>query len=180
MFRLATFSLLICVATVTVFAQDAPYLDETRKFRGDYGHGNSARTYQQHAQDYSRQLYYQAQVQPTSPKAVLVEHATAVQTNIEKSNKSLAALKAAHKDDAAAQKLIASIEEHHAKVLKNCGHLHDCCKNDAGVEMIGDCCADIDADIEAAKADLTKLLKHLKIDALPAPKKVEKKAEKKK
>ena len=180
MLRLTAFALLLCSTASWAIAKDEPYLDATRKFRGDYGTGNKASMYQQHAQDYSRQLYYQVQVQPTAPKPALMEQATAVRKNMESSNKELESLKTATKADDEAQKLIASIQGHHAKVLKHCNRLDDCCKKDADAGMIGDCCADIDADMEAAKKDMDQLLKHLKIEALPVPKKaVEKDAPKK-
>lgn len=153
-------------------ARDPAIHDAGWKVRGDYYPGSRASTYQQHAQDYARQCYYQAQIQPAAPK-VLQEQAAAVKKNIEMSSKDLESLKVTTKKDAEAQKLIASILEHHENALKHSKHLEECCANNAGELETAKCCADIDTELEAAKADMAKLLKHLKIEPLPAPKKLE-------
>ena len=172
--------MLVCSAATLVMAIDPAIHDAGWKVRGDYYPGPSARMYQQHAQDYSRQLYYQVQIQPAAPKKVLQEQAAAVKTNIELSSKELESLKTTTKNDAEAQKLITSILDHHAKALKHSKHLEDCCAKDAGEVETAKCCAEVDTELEAAKADLAKLLKHLKIEPLPAPKKIDVKAESKK
>lgn len=164
--------------TVSV-ATDPAIHDAGWKVRGTDFNGATASTYQQHAQDYARQLYYQAQIQPACPKQVLQDQAAAVKKNIEMSSKDLEALKAAHKNDAEVQKLITSILDHHAKSLKHTKHLEECCANDAGEVETAKCCAEIDTELEAAKADMKKLLKHLKIEPLPPPKKIEYKESKK-
>jgi len=157
-------------------AIDPAIHDAGWKVRGTDFNGATASTYQQHAQDYARQLYYQVQIQPAAPKKVLQEQAAAVKKNIEMSSKDLEALKAAHKNDAEVQKLITSILDHQAKALKHCDHLGDCCAKGTDEVEIAVCCADIDTELEAAKADMKKLLKHLKIEPLPPPKKIDSKA----
>ena len=163
---LATLAALTVVSSV--FAQDVT--DATRKFRGDYGAHQSS-TYNRHAQDYTRFLYSAPQLQSAAPLPVLKEQATAVRQNTTKANDALKDVKAAHPKDADAAKLIDSIQKHYANVLTHCDMLDDCCKTKDGIAKLGGCCADIHEELEAAKSETDKLMKHLKIEPLPAPKK---------
>lgn len=152
--------------------QDQPYFHAGWKMLGA-----KAVTSQEHAQGQAQQLYYYNQIPKTVPKSK--EDAKALVTGIKKdlsdADKALDKLKAdpevAKNKEAVA--LIDSIKKHHAKAHEVCGMAEEACEKhhpDAGENAtIGDCCSDMWHEIDAAKADTKKLLKTLKIDALPPP-----------
>ena len=167
--RMTLAALVALTVTSSVFAQDVT--DASRKFRGDYGTHQSA-TYNRHAQDNSQLLYNAPQLQPAAPLPVLQEQAKAVRQNTTKASDALKDVKAAHPKDAEAAKLVESIQKHYANVLTHCDMLDECCKNKDGTGKLADCCVDIHAELEAAKLETDKLMKHLKVEPLAVPKKV--------
>ena len=152
----------------SVFAQDLS--DATRKFRGDYGTHQSA-TYNRHAQDYSQMLYNAPKLQSATPLPVVQEQANAVRQNTTKASEALKEVKVAHSKDAEAAKLVESIQKHYANVLTHCDMLDDCCKTKEGTDKIPECCVDIHHELDAAKLETDKLMKHLKVEPLAIPKK---------
>ncbi|MDX1967067.1 MAG: hypothetical protein SFV23_07855 [Planctomycetaceae bacterium] len=125
--------------------------------------------WQKNAQHQARSLYYYGQTpQPISPPQAK-EHATAVRESIVASQKSLGELKKSNPDNKEAQAAIAKIGEIHAKVLGHCDMLDKSLGKTDTAEMCA-CCADIHHDLEGADAEMTKLMKALKIEKLDLPK----------
>ena len=167
--RMTLATLVALTMASSMFAQDLS--DATRKFRGDYGTHQSA-TYNRHAQDYTGFLYNAPQLQSAAPLPVLQEQAKAVRQNTTKASDALKEVKVAHPKDAEAAKLVESIQKHYANVLTHCDMLDDCCKNKDASGKMADCCVDIHHELDAAKLETDKLMKHLKVEPLAVPKKV--------
>ncbi|MBC7819923.1 MAG: hypothetical protein IAG10_23820, partial [Planctomycetaceae bacterium] len=91
--------------------------------------------------------------------------------NTTKASEALKYVKTAYPKDSEAAKLVDSIQKHYAKVLIHCDMLDECCKTTDGIAKLGDCCADVQEESEAAKLETDKLMKLLKIDPLPVLKK---------
>ena len=155
--------------------QDQPYFHAGWKMQGA-----AAFQSQQHAQGQAQQLYYYNQIPKTEPKSKDDAKALVVgiKKNLSDADKALDKMKAdpeiAKNKEAVA--LIDSIKKHHAKAYEVCGMAEEACEKhhpDAGEDpTIHDCCSDMWHEIDAAKADMTKLLKLLKIDKMdPPPKK---------
>ncbi len=154
--------------SATAFAQKTIGPDASAKIRGEV---TSSATYQRHAQDYSRMMYYSQQIQPAAPPAVVEKQAASVKENLTKSDEALKAVKAAHPKDPEVVKLVDSILKHHASAAAHCDMVGECCKKGDGPGKIADCCVDMHEELEAAKKDMDQLMKHLKIAELPIPKK---------
>jgi hypothetical protein len=148
--------------------QDQPYFHAGWKMLGAQAFQG-----QQHAQDRAQQLYYYNQIPKTVPKSH--DDAKALVAGIKKdladSDKALDKLKAEVAKNKDAVALIDSIKKHHAKAHEVCGMAEEICmKHHEGEDAaLGDCCSDMWHEIDAAKADTTKLLKLLKIDKLEVP-----------
>lgn len=161
--------LLMLTMVSSIAAQDLS--DATRKFRGDYGTHKSS-THNRHAQDQTRLLYNAPRLQPAAPLPVLQEQATAVRQNATKATEALKDVKTAHPKDAEAAKLVESIQKHYANVLTHCDMLDDCCKSTEKTAKLASCCVDIYQELEAARVETEKLMKHLKVEPLAVPTKV--------
>lgn len=154
-------------------AADEPYFHAGWKMLGAQAFQG-----QQHAQDRAQQLYYYNQIPaaaPTAPKSKddAKEIIAGIRKDLADSNKALEKLKAeVAKTNKEAADLIESIKKHNAKAHEHCGMAEAACmKHDAESAALGDSSVDMYEELEAAKADTTKLLKLLKIDKLEAPKK---------
>ena len=156
------------IFSAAAFAQTTIGPDAGAKARGEV---TSSATFQRHAQDYSRMMYNSQQIQPAAAPAVVEKQAATVKENLTKSDEGLKAVKAAHAKDAEVVKLVDSILKHHANAASHCDMVAECCKKGDGPGKIADCCVDIHDELEAAKKDMDKLTKHLKIEELPIPKK---------
>lgn len=152
------------------------------KIRGDAWNGGRVQTYQQHAQDRSQMLYQYAQPQSPVSKQEAKELVTGIKKDLTEADKALAKLKADHAKEPEVVKQIALIEKHHAKAHEVCGMAEEHCLKEHGDHVaIADCCTDMWTEIDAAQVETKKLLKMLKIDKLPIPKKAtDKKGEDKK
>jgi len=156
-------------------AADEPYFHAGWKMLGAQAFQG-----QQHAQDRAQQLYYYNQM-PATPPAPSVppkskddakEIIAGIRKDLADSNKALEKLKAEVAKNKDAVALIESIKKHNAKAHEHCGMAEEFCMKHEGESVEGaDCCADMYNELEAAKADTTKLLKLLKIDKLEPPKK---------
>lgn len=175
----------LCFALMTqvVFAQ----ADAGAKIRGDAWNGGRVQTFQRHAQDRSQMLFYSSQSKDPLPKQEAKELVTGIQKDLTEAEKALAKLKADHAKEPEVVKQIALIEKHHARAKEVCGMAAEQCEKEHGDHvMICDCCADMWHELDAAQVETNKLLKMLKIDKLPIPKKAtdkkatDKKAEPKK
>ena len=166
--RLKLAALLALAMASSVFAQTTIGPDASAKIRGEV---TSSGIYNRHAQDYSRMLYNAPQLQPAAPLPVFQEQAKAVRQNTTKASDALKEVKAAHPKDAEAAKLVDSIQRHYANVLTHCDMLDDCCKTKDATGKMADCCVDIHHELESAKLETDKLMKHLKIEPLAVPKK---------
>jgi hypothetical protein len=144
------------------------------------------RSNERHARDQSRTLFHAAQAPKPVPRVEVKDATIAIRRDLEASNKSLAKLEADYtklqaenaqlKELKEAVVLIAAIKKHNAAAQEQC----DMCdkaadKPDGDNEAIADCCGEMYSELEEAEADLEKLLKLLKIEELPAPKKRSKK-----
>ncbi len=156
-----------------VFAQ----ADAGAKIRGDAWNGGRVQTYQRHAQDRSQMLYQYAQPQSAVSKQEAKELVGGIKKDLAEADKALAKLKADHAKEPEVVKQIALIEKHHAKAHEVCGMAEEhCLKEHGDLVAIADCCADMWHEIDHAQVETQKLLKMLKIDKLPVPKKADKKA----
>lgn len=173
----------LVLSSTSVFAQN----EAGAKIRGDAWNGGRVQTYQQHAQDRSQMLYQYAQPQAPVTKQEAKELVTGIKKDLSEADKALAKLKADHAKEPEVVKQIALIEKHHAKAHEVCGMAEEHCLKEHGDHVaIADCCTDMWTEIDAAQVETKKLLKMLKIDKLPVPKKAtdkkadaEKKTEKK-
>lgn len=157
-------------------AQNGASLDAGRKIR-DGGVAHGVQMYQRHAQDYSHMLYYHGQgTTPLNPGQAQ-QYVGGIKKNVELSGKALKSVQAAHPNDAQVKKSAEQIETHLAKVSQHCDMLDkECQKANADGVKICDCCVDIDQELKAAQEATGSLLKHIKADQLPAPRKSTEKA----
>jgi hypothetical protein len=173
-----TMLLALSLFSTIVFAQNNPSLDAGRKISGDDQQGHNTQMYQRHAQDRAQTIYYYSQSQQPIPKAEAQELVTGIRKDLAASDKALAKLKADHAKEPEVVKLISSIEKHHAKAHEVCGTAEEHCLKEHGDHVvIGDCCSEMWHEIDAARAETTKLMKMLKIEKLEPPKKVPPKKE---
>ena len=161
-----------------VFAQN----DAGAKIRGDAWNGGQVRTYQRHAQDRSQMLFYYSQSKEPLAKTEAKELVTGIKKDLTAADKALAKLKADHAKEPEVLKQIALIEKHQARAHEVCGMAEEQCAKEHGDHVvICECCADMWNELDAAQVETKKLLKMLKIEELPVPKKAtEKKATDKK
>ena len=131
-------------------------------------------------------LYQYAQPQSPVTKQEAKELVTGIKKDLAEADKALEKLKADHAKEPEVVKLITLIEKHHARAHEVCGMAEEHCLKEHGDHVaIADCCTDMWTELDAAQVETKKLLKMLKIEKLPAPKKAtdkkadEKKAEKK-
>lgn len=151
-----------------VFAQ----LDAGAKIRGDAWNGGRVQTYQRHAQDRSQLLFYYSQSKEPLPKQEAKDLVAGIQKDLSEAEKALAKLKADHAKEPEVVKQIALIEKHHAKAKEVCGMAAEQCEKEHGDHVVVcDCCADMWNEMDAAQVETQKLLKMLKIEKLPIPKK---------
>jgi hypothetical protein len=152
--------------------QDQPYFHAGWKMLGAQAFQG-----QQHAQDRAQRLYYYNQIPKTMPKSKedAKDLIAGIKKDLADSNTAHDKLKAEFAKNKEAVDLIESIKKHHAKVHELCGMAEEACaKQHEGEDVVlGDCCADMWSELDAAKAETTKLLKLLKIDKLEPPKKAE-------
>jgi hypothetical protein len=154
-------SVALLIATVAV-AQD--YLRADHKMLG-----HRIQSSQQHAQDHVQTLYYAPQPIPKDESKELVAQ---MKKELVAADKALNTLKAEYSKNKEAVDLIESIKKHHAKAHEHCGMAEEACMKDPPEKgEVGNCCADMYHELEAAKAETAKLLKSLKIDKLEPPKK---------
>ena len=150
------------------FAQN----DAGAKIRGDAWNGGRVQTYQRHAQDRSQMLFYYSQSKEPLPKQEAKELVAGIQKDLTEAQKALAKLKADHAKEPDVVKQIALIEKHHARASEVCGMAAEQCAKEHGDHvMICDCCADMWHELDHAQIETQKLLKMLKIEKLPIPKK---------
>ena len=158
----------LVLSSTSAFAQN----EAGAKIRGDAWNGGRVQTYQQHAQDRSQMLYQYAQPQAPVTKQEAKELVTGIKKDLTEADKALAKLKADHAKEPEVVKQIALIEKHHAKAHEVCGMAEEHCLKEHGDHVaIADCCTDMWTEIDAAQVETKKLLKMLKIDKLPVPKK---------
>jgi hypothetical protein len=140
------------------------------KISGNAFRHYQARTYQQHARDYSQMLYYQARcAEPMNPQ-VAKQQAAAIRTNVAAANKELDKIKQAHAGKPDVAKTIDKIKERHAKVIVKCDELEQhLAMADKDTTVICDCCVDAIEELDAAAAETEKLMKDLKLEPLPKP-----------
>ena len=156
------------------FAQN----DAGAKIRGDAWNGGRVQTYQRHAQDRSQMLFYYSQSKEPLPKQEAKELVAGIQKDLTEAQKALAKLKADHAKEPDVVKQIALIEKHHARASEVCGMAAEQCEKEHGDHVVVcDCCADMWHELDHAQVETQKLLKMLKIDKLPIPKKADKKAD---
>lgn len=161
-------SLCVVLFAQVVFAQP----DAGAKIRGDAWNGGQVQTYQRHAQDRSQMLYYYTQPQSPVPKPLAQELVKGIKKDLTEADKALAKLKTDHAKEPEVVKQITLIEKHHAKAHEVCGMAEEQCLKEHGDHvMIAECCADMWSELDAAQIETQKLLKMLKIEKLPVPKK---------
>ena len=161
----------LCFVLVSQVAS-AQFRDATSKIRGDTSNSHEVQTYQRHAQDRSQMLYYYTQSKEPVPKQEAKELVGGIKKDLTAADKALAKLKVDHAKEPDIVKQIALIEKHHAKAHEVCGMAEEHCLKEHGDHVaIADCCSDMWHEIDAAQVETQKLLKMLKIDKLPIPKK---------
>jgi hypothetical protein len=172
----------VCLLTLVFTSVSDAQLDAGAKIRGDAWNGGAARTYQQHARDYGRFLYYQTKSEDGCTPEQAKQYTGAIRQNVQSANKALDKVQAAHAKDEAVKKSVETIKKMHEKVLVSCDTIDSEAKKDGEAKSVTicDCCVDITGDLDKAGAETDKLLKHLKIDKLPEMKKSSDKAPEKK
>ena len=169
---------LLFVNVATIFGQ---FRDAGAKIRGETWNGGQVQTYQRHAQDRAQMLHYYSQSETPVSKPEVKELVVGIKKDLTAADKALAKLKADHAKEPEVVKQIALIEKHQARAHEVCGMAEEQCAKEHGDHVvICDCCADMWHELDAAQIETTKLLKMLKIEKLPIPKKADdKKTEKK-
>lgn len=167
------FTLCFVLMSQAAFAQ----ADAGAKIRGDAWNGGRVQTFQRHAQDRSQMLFYYSQSKEPLPKQEAKDLVSGIQKDLTEAEKALAKLKADHAKEPDVVKQIALIEKHHARAKEVCGMAAEQCEKEHGDHvMVCDCCTDMWYELDAAQVETQKLLKMLKIEKLPIPKKADKKA----
>lgn len=162
----------VCLLTLVCTSVSDAQNDAGAKIRGDAWNGGRVQTYQRHAQDRSQMLYQYAQPQSPVTKQEAKELVSGIKKDLTEADKALAKLKADHANEPDIVKQIALIEKHHAKAHEICGMAEEQCLKEHGDHVaIADCCTDMWHEIDHAQVETQKLLKMLKIDKLPIPKK---------
>ena len=152
----------VSLATTVAVAQD--YLRADHKMLG-----HRIQSSQQHAQDHAQTLYSAPQPIPKDDAKELVAQ---MKKELAAADKALNTLKAEVSKNKEAVDLIESIKKHHAKAHEHCGMAEEfCLKEPLEKDEVGNCCADMYHELEAAKAETDKLLKMLKISKPEPPKK---------
>ncbi len=167
--------LAVCFVLMTqaVFAQN----DAGAKIRGDAWNGHQVRAYQQHAADRSQMLFYASQSKEPLPKQEAKDLVGGIKKDLTAADQALAKLKADHAKEPDVLKQIALIEKHQARAHEVCGMAEKLCAKEHGDHVeICDCCTDMWTELDAAQVETNKLLKMLKIEKLPIPKKAGAKA----
>ena len=168
-------AVLLVSGAVAQAQQDQPYFHAGWKMLGAQAFQG-----QQHAQDRAQQLYYYNQIPPTAAKSKndAKDITAGIKKDLAAANKALESLRAEvakNKEVEAAKNkevvaLVESITKHNAKAHEACGIAEEACMNHEGESpAVADCCSDMYDELEAAKADTTKLLKLLKIEKLERP-----------
>lgn len=117
-------------------------------------------------------LFYYSQSKEPLAKQEAKDLVTGVQKDLTEAEKALAKLKAEHAKEPDVVKQIALIEKHHARAKEVCGMAAEQCEKEHGDHVVVcDCCADMWHELDAAQVETQKLLKMLKIEKLPIPKK---------
>lgn len=143
-------------------------LSASRKITGQYYLPYSARTYSRHAVNQAQVLQYYGKNYATVPAETAKAHAVEVRRNVDAFGKELAKMETEYKNDAEAMKLIAEIRLHHKQASEHCGMLEaECAKHAPQGGAVMSCCVDMLKHLQAADAAHEKLLKYLKIPALP-------------
>jgi hypothetical protein len=180
----------LCMVLASQFAAAQQFNPGRIKSAGEAMQGHEHQAYQHLAQQRAQTLYYYAQPQqpvanvPAPPPMTMVqakELVTGIKKDLAASDAALAKIEAEHAKEPEVIKQIALIEKHHAKAHEVCGMAEEQCLKEHGDHVaIASCCSEMYHELDAAKAETTKLLKMLKIDKLEPPKKVEAKATEKK
>ena len=175
----------LSVALLLLGSMSVPAQNAASRARGDAAGnyqiwGHQVQTYQGHAQDRSQILYHYSRAQEPLPKEEAKELVTGIRADLTAADKALAKLKAEHAKEPEVVKQIAIVEKHHARAHEVCGMAEEHCLKEHGDHVaIADCCRDMWTELDAAQAETQKLLKMLKIEKLPTPKKADKQADKK-
>lgn len=163
----------VCLVTLIFTSVSNAQPDAGAKIRGDAWNGGQARTYQSHARDYGRFLYYQTKSDEGCTPEQAKQYVGAIRQNVQSANKALDKVQAAHAKDETVKKSVEAIKKMHDNVLTSCDTIDSETKKDGDAKAVAicDCCVDIAGDLDKAGAETDKLLKHLKIDKLPELKK---------
>lgn len=162
-----------CVALLTSVLSAQQFNPGRIKALDQAMQGHEVQAYQGLAQERAQVLYHYAQSKEPMPMAQAKELVTGIKKDLAASDAALAKLKEAHLKEPEVVKLIDTIEKHHKKAHEVCGMAEEACQKEHGDHVvIGNCCSEMWHEIDAAKAETTKLLKMLKIEKLEPPKKV--------
>ncbi len=144
--------------------------DAASKARGNtyqFWVGQSAQT---HARNGARSLYYYGQAPDVVTPAQAQHHVQEVRQGLATSQHALNELKRGNADNPEVLASIAKLEALHKKVLGHCGVVDEhLAKSDVDHAELCECCLDMHADLEAADAEMQRLMKALKIEKLPIP-----------
>ena len=171
-----SFALIVGLSLASLVLADAPR-DAGSKARGEAYNFWVGRSANNHARDNSRSLYYYGQTQPSVSVPQAQEHVTAVRQNLNTCQKAIGELKKSNPENKEALAAIEKIEVIHKKVLGHCEQMDKQFKDGKGDgTVICACCADMHSDLDAADAEMDKLMKSLKIEKLEPPTKAAKPA----
>ncbi len=166
---------LLFIATVSgvllsesTFAAE-PVRDAGSKLRGEAFSGQQLRTYQNHARDHSRLLYYSGQTADGLQAAEAQRQVTAIQNNVKLADQAVDKIQAAHASNESVKQSVEKIKQRHAQVAKHCDMLESECRQASlNGAKICDCCLDIEQELDAAAKETGALLKQIEADKLPA------------
>jgi|GEM_PF-6022825 len=135
--------------------------------------GKQLRNYQRTAQEHARVLSFYGKNYKGITKETVMEHTAEVKRNVEAAQKEFTKLDAHAKQDPEVAKSLKIINDLHVKVLEHC-KMADAEGSKDAPEMtkLCECCDGMVKDLEAAEAEHTKLLKHLKMEPVEVLSKV--------
>jgi len=158
---LVTLALANSLFASTAFAQRSA----ASKLTGEAYSVHAQSMHQRHAADRANLLYRYSTAPNPVPKAVVQEQMAGVRKDLTAAKTELAKSKQAHSSDMEIRQLLTSIEKHYAQCEEHCKTMDDDSKM-ADMQMVHTCCGKMCEEMQAAEADLEKVMKKLGIKKL--------------
>jgi uncharacterized protein HemY len=151
----------IALAAAPAFAQR----DATSKITGEAYRVHSQSMYQRNVADRANLLNRYAAPPNQVPKGVVQEQMSGMRRDLSAAKADLSRTKQDYANNREVQQLLASIEKHYAQCDEHCKMMDDDAKM-SDMEMVHSCCGKMCEEMQAAQADLEKVMQKLGIKKL--------------